>query len=435
MADRMLAKAGCEIGAVPELRLSELNDRPLKAEGAFVVYWMTAARRTQWNFALQRAVGWARELRRPLVIIEVFACEGRWDSDRCHRFVLHGMEENARQLANVPSLYYPYVEPRLGECREFFSAICDQACVVVTDDYPIALPAVSTVDAEAPVRVEKIDGNGLLPLRVADQAFSTAYAFRRFLQRALPEHLLDAPQSDPFVRVELPCVDALPTPIAQRWPAASPQLLSGEPSSLAALPLDHSVPIVQIVGGSAAARAQWKTFLTKKLAIYSESRNQPEVKATSGLAPYLHFGHISIHEVFGSLAQQEGWSPGKLAEKASGAREGWWGMSAPAEAFLDQVVTWREVGFNCCARRADYDDYESLPPWAKATLAKHTADNRPYVYTMEEFAAATTHDRLWNAAQRQLVVEGTIHNYLRMLWGKKILEWTASPHDALEHHG
>ena len=172
--------------------------------------------------------------------------------------------------------------------------------------------------------------------------------------------------------------------------------------------------------------------MEKKLPSYSELRNQPEVEITSGLAPFLHFGHVSAHEMFHSLARQEEWSPGKLADKANGSREGWWGMSEPAEAFLDQLVTWREVGYNCCAYRTDYDKYQSLPPWAKATLAKHTVDKRSYLYTLDEFAAARTRDRLWNAAQRQLIGEGQIHNYLRMLWGKKILEWTASPQEALE---
>ena len=197
-------------------------------------------------------------------------------------------------LANAPALYYPYVEPQPGECRRLFAAVSGQACVVVTDDYPIALPAVRTIEADVPVRVEKIDGNGLLPLRAADQAFPTAYAFRRFLQRTLREHLLDTPQSNPFVRVELPRLKSLPPPIARRWPAASPRLLSGETAVLAALPIDHSVPAAPSVGGPAAAHARWKRFLGKKLASYSELRNQPEVEinqrpgAVSPFWPYLH---------------------------------------------------------------------------------------------------------------------------------------------------
>jgi deoxyribodipyrimidine photo-lyase len=432
MADGTPAKTDDAIGEIPPLRLRLSTDRPVKADSAFVVYWMTAARRMRWNFALQRAIGWARELKRPLAVVEILPCDGRWDSDRHHRFVLQGMSENARQLAGAPILYHPYVEPQSGECQRLFTALCDQACVVVTDDYPIALPAVKTVDVQTNVRVEQVDGNGLLPLRATDQAFPTAHAFRRFLQRTLREHLFDVPRPNPWARMALPRLDGLPKAIARHWPAAPARLLSGTAVALASLPIDHSVSAVETPGGTAAALVRWKKFLATKLASYPQLRNQPETDATSGLAPYLHAGHISAHEVFHGLARQEGWSPAKLAEKATGSREGWWGMSEPAEAFLDQLVTWREVGFNCCVHRSDYDQYRSLPTWAKATLAKHAKDKRSYLYTLEEFASARTHDPLWNAAQRQLVAEGYIHNYLRMLWGKKILEWTASPPEALD---
>ena len=419
------------IGRVPVLRLRVLVDRQPRADGVFVAYWMTAARRLRWNFALDRAIGWACQLKRPLAIIEVLACGGRWDCDRHHCFVLQGMGDHVRQAADAPALYYPYVEPKPGDCRGLFRAICDLACVVVTDDYPIVSPTMASVDPRVPVRVEKVDSNGLLPLRAADQAFPTAYAFRRFLQQVLREHLLTAPRSDPFAKVELPRLTLMPAPIPRRWPAASERLLACEPSALAALPIDHGVPPVSTVGGPVAACARWKTFLSTQLASYPKLRNQPQADATSRLSPYLHFGHISAHELFHSLARKEGWSPAKLADKASGSRTGWWGMSQPAEAFLDQLVTWRELGFNFCEHRSDYADYQSLPDWAKATLARHQRDKRPYTYSIEEFASAMTHDRLWNAAQLQLITEGYIHNYLRMLWGKKILEWTPSPQEAL----
>jgi deoxyribodipyrimidine photo-lyase len=106
-------------------------------------------------------------------------------------------------------------------------------------------------------------------------------------------------------------------------------------------------------------------------------------------------------------------------------------VSAAAEAFLDELVTWRELGFNMCAWRADFDRYESLPAWARAALDAHAADRRPWLYAPDELERGTTHDALWNAAQMQIVREGRMHNYLRMLWGKKILEWSASPREAL----
>jgi len=120
-----------------------------------------------------------------------------------------------------------------------------------------------------------------------------------------------------------------------------------------------------------------------------------------------------------------------VADNAKGARSGWWNMSESAEGFLDELITWRELGFNMSSQQADYTRYSSLPDWAQETLAEHASDAREHVYSLKEFEQAKTHDELWNAAQRQLLVEGRIHNYLRMLWGKKILEWTATPEDAL----
>ena len=186
------------------------------------------------------------------------------------------------------------------------------------------------------------------------------------------------------------------------------------------------------MGGPQAATKSLTRFLSKHLDHYVDLRNDPDADATSGLSPYLHFGHIGPHEVFSRLMHREGWSSHKLAAKATGSREGWWGASNNAEAFLDQLITWREVGYNFASHRADYDRYESLPDWAQATLAKHARDRREWIYTLDEFAAGATHDRLWNAAQNQLREHGRMHNYLRMLWGKKILEWSPAPQDALE---
>jgi deoxyribodipyrimidine photo-lyase len=132
------------------------------------------------------------------------------------------------------------------------------------------------------------------------------------------------------------------------------------------------------------------------------------------------------------VAEREAWSPTSVTPGGKGARSGWWGTSAPAEAFLDQLVTWRELGYVFCHRRPDHARYDSLPDWCRATLAEHESDPRPHLYDLDAFDAADTHDDLWNAAQNQLRHEGRIHNYLRMLWGKKILHWSESPRAALE---
>jgi deoxyribodipyrimidine photo-lyase len=129
---------------------------------------------------------------------------------------------------------------------------------------------------------------------------------------------------------------------------------------------------------------------------------------------------------------RERWTRRRLAAPAGGKRGGWWGVAAGADAFLDQLVTWREIGFNAAAHLDGYDRYETLPEWARATLAAHARDRRPHRYDRDGFERAATHDPLWNAAQTELRRTGRLHNYLRMLWGKKVLEWSPTPQDALD---
>ncbi len=415
---------------VPAVRIRALHDEAPNAGGRFVLYWMNACRRTRWNFALQRAVDWARALGKPLWIVEPLSLGSRWPSDRRHHFMLDGMADNAGRLESKPAGYYPFVEREPGQAEALLDALAETACAIVADDHPMRLHAMPR--RTLPVRCEALDGNGLLPLRAAEKVFARAVDFRRFLQRSLPDHLPAAPKADPIGRKHLEPPGRLPGEIARRFPAASAELLSGNRQGLAELPLDHGVARSAVPGGEAAGRKQLRRFLEKNLARYNDLRNHPDDDATSGLSPYLHFGHVSVHEVFHELARGEQWSPDRLAEKAAGKREGWWGMSEPAEAFLDELVIWRELGYNFCSRRDDFDRYDSLPDWARETLADHAADPRETTYSLDELAAGGTHDPLWNAAQHQLTREGRLHNYLRMLWGKKILEWTASPQEALE---
>ena len=201
---------------------------------------------------------------------------------------------------------------------------------------------------------------------------------------------------------------------------------------IARLPIDHGVGPVDLQGGAGAAEARLSSFVDSRLASYATERNRPELDATSGLSPYLHFGHVSAHEVLACIADREGWTRDDLADDARGHRAGWWGMTESSEAFLDQLVTWRELGFNRCLQVEGYDRYEALPAWARETLAEHASDPREVIYGLDDFEFARTHDPLWNAAQNQLRREGRIHNHLRMLWGKKILEWSESARTALQ---
>lgn len=423
------------VPAVTAARLRAVNSHQVRPDGDYVLYWMTAARRTHSNFALQYAVSEAARLGRPLVILEALRCDYPYASARLHRFLLDGMAANRRACAGRAVLYHPYVEPFAGAGRGLLASLATQACLVVTDDFPaFFLPRmIDAAGTRLPVRLVAVDGNGLLPLRAADRPFTTAYAFRRFLQKSLPQHLADPPVTDPLARLPLIPPTPLPRHILDRWPAAEPALLDGDASLLAALPVDHSVAPTPEHGGAEMAQRRVESFVNFRLSRYVAERNHPDAEATSGLSAFLHFGHIGAHQIFNAVAASERWVPPDLAERATGGRQGWWGMSENAEAFLDQLITWRELGFNNCAHNpGSYAALNSLPAWAQQTLSAHASDLRQYNYKLEEFADARTHDPLWNAAQRQLLRDGTIHNYLRMLWGKKILEWSPTPQAALE---
>jgi deoxyribodipyrimidine photo-lyase len=417
---------------VPPDRIRGCNAQEVSGSGDFVLYWMTAFRRRRYNFALQRAVWWAAELRKPLLVVEGLQRRYPWASARFHAFLLRGMRDNLRDFQGSAALYYPFAETPGTPACGMIRSLASRACVVVTDDFPaFEIPSwIRAAAAPSPVLVEKVDANGLLPVR-AGAVFRTAHAFRRFLHRNLPAQLDALPQCDPLEGLDLPGVK-LPPAFRQRWPALSARELDSAETMAAGLVEDSEArPVSGVSGGPAAARRRLRDFL-ERLESYDAARNDPDADAGSGLSPYLHFGHIGSHEIFAGIAANERWTTARIRARAAGSRAGWWGMSPGAEAFLDQTVTWRELGFNACAQRPDYDRYDSLPDWARRTLELHAADRRPFLYTLEQFEGAATHDRLWNAAQAQLRQEGRIHNYLRMLWGKKILEWSASPEQALE---
>jgi deoxyribodipyrimidine photo-lyase len=394
---------------------------------------MVAARRGRFNFALSRAVELARELRRPVVILEALRVGYPWASDRLHAFVLEGMADNQRHFARTSAHYYPYLEPEPGAGSGLLEALAARACAVISDDFPgFFLPRMLASAAErVKVRFEAIDGNGLLPLSFAEgKSYPTAYAFRRFMQKNLERALSDLPAPDPLQRLRLPALAKSLSSIEKRYP---PARLEDIAAVLAKLPIDHSVGIApNLRGGHTAARARLDAFLAGALASYHEGRNHPDQQAASGLSPWLHFGQIGTHEIFHALAQHETWDGMPRGDQRRGTREGFWGLSVNAEAFLDELVTWRELAYNGAATLPDYERYDSLPAWAKATLAAHASDDRPELYTLKQLEQAQTHDDIWNAAQTELTREGRMHNYLRMLWGKKILQWSKSPRVALE---
>jgi deoxyribodipyrimidine photo-lyase len=414
-------------------RVRLVNDAPVREDGDFVLYWMTAHRRPKYNHSLDVAVAYSKKLQKPLLVLEAVRTDYRWASDRLHAFLLQGMADNKKAFGKSGIAYYPYVEHKPGEGSGLLYRLCERACVLVSDDFPaFFLPQMmAKVAPKVPVRFGLVDSNGLFPIRLADKEYPSAYAFRRMLQKQLPPYL------DLFPSSQVPKAEHLrgarvPSEIARRYPAASDKLLEATSGALSAIAIDHDVgPSPHLHGGFVAGGKHLRTFLDERLERYGEDRNHPDLDGQSGLSPWLHFGHVSAFELFDGLREREDWSRNHVSPRASGMREGFWGMSKPAEAFLDEFVTWRELGDNTCVHRPDtYDRYDSLPDWAKKTLAEHQDDPREYVYSHEQLDAAETHDEVWNAAQRQIRRTGSLHNYMRMLWGKRVIAWSKRPQDA-----
>jgi len=419
--------------AVPAARVRVLNNRPINGDGSFVLYWMITSRRTRSNCALQRSVELANELKRPLIILEALRCDYPWASERLHSFILEGMAANAKSVAATRARYYPYVETRTGDGHGLISALGTAAAVIVTDWYPgFFIPRMlDKAGRQAACRLEAVDSNGLIPLADHPRAFPTARGFRGFVQRSLRTHLRDVPVDEPLADLSTKGKPVVPAEIASRWPALDGATLRSPRALLTRLPIDHTVRAVATKGGSAHAAATLREFISDRLRQYDSNSHHPDLDGTSHLSPYLHFGHISAHEIFAAVMTAERWTTRKLGTNARGAREGWWGASRGAEAFLDQLIVWRELAFNGAQHTPEYGTYATLPAWARRSLEEHQSDERAHLYHLDTFDAAATHDDVWNAAMRQLKRDGWFHGYMRMLWGKKILEWSATPQDAL----
>lgn len=421
-----------------DLRSRVLIPAPARPEGHYVLYWMTATRRLEDNHALDRALAWCAELGKPLLILEALRTDYRWASPRHHRVILDAMAEHQTVLAKCGVSYYPYVERETGAGKGLLASLEAEACVTITDRHPgFFFPRM--LEAARNIcqgRLEAVDSVGLLPLDAAPGPLPSAYVLRRRLQKNLPTFLATPAAARPLAKYKAGAA-SIPSDALTRWlPATADELAPSFRLELK-VPLAHSVPISNWQGGSVAAKARLAEFLGTPLGRYDALRM--EGSPASGLSMALHYGFLSPHRVLEDLIEAEGSElrtllP-QLEEKAvrpNGKREGWWGLSPEAETFLDQFVTWRELGHRFQDQNPECERYGSQPAWALNTIEAHRADVREFTYSAEQFENARTHDALWNAAQRCLVREGWMPNYLRMLWAKLLLWWSQDPTEAWE---
>ena len=421
---------------VPLTRVTTLNDGNSKsiADSDYVVYWMIAFKRVGYNFALQRAVEWANTLSQPLLILEPLILDYPMSSIRFHKFILEGMKEVDEMIADTNAYYYPFVEQSEQQSEGLLKEISKNASVVVTDDYPTYFvpQMIAKASGEIDTKYELVDSNGVVPIRLSEKEYVRAHDFRRYLHKNLEDFITETPLENSLELLDKKFDPSHLKTVQKKWEPYNFKEQNID-DFLQNLDIDKTVEVSSIHGGYSYALKQLNKFIDIGYQDYAEYSSHPSKEASSQLSPYLHYGQISTHEVFEKISNLESWSPETIDPKMQGRRQGWWGSTENFESFMDELITWRELGYHTCVRRANYNQYSSLPEWAIKTLHEHSSDEREHIYSLDELIFSQTHDEIWNAAQNQLRTQGIIQNYLRMLWGKKILEWTPNPQIALSY--
>ena len=407
---------------VPEAdpSLEILRDGEVWPDGRCVMLWVSRAKRATANRTANLAITIADRLQLP--VVAVFALVPGYPSATLRSY--HFMAEGLRELpAGFGRRGIGWVL-RIGEPAEVIPALAAEldAAAVVTDQDPLRLGRRWRTDVSARLRIPLIavDTDTVAPPALFLKEEWGAYTFRRKLWRAIDDGDYLEPIPDPVARVQFDpsSFGTSPDPIA----------------ALASLDLDRSVgPAPALRGGPAAARDRLDRFVSERLTTYHTERDRPDREGQSGLGPYLHFGQIGPHEVARAVidAKAAALLPVGPASTATHASEPGAPDAGP-DAFLDELVTQRELAVNFALRNPTYDGYGGLPDWGRKTLEEHRHDRRPVLYDRARLEAAETADALWNAAQRQMVAEGTMPNRLRMYWAKQMLRWTSSPEEAFE---
>jgi len=386
-------------------RVNTLNKANENPKGRYVLYWMQMFKRASHNYALNFAIQMANERRLPLVVYEGLQFYYPWASDRFHTFILEGVAEKQAEFSERGIRYLFYLQRNKRDAKHTVARLAREAVLLVTDDYPcFIIPEHNTRVAELNLPVYAVDANGMVPLSALPKEEFAAYTIRPKIQRLLP----DLPRSitTPHLDVQKPSLE-IDCPGSHVSPNNIAELVSQ-------CDIDHTVKPSNIYhGGTKAGRKRLTHFVRNILPHYEETRAEPSIDGTSRLSPYLHFGFLSIQEVVGTVERAD--APG-----------------AAKEAFLEQAIVRRELSFNLTRHNPHYDSLKSLPEWALKTMRVHADDPRPELIDDEKIEAAETYDKLWNAAQQELLSTGLIHNYVRMLWGKRVIEWQRSYEMAFE---
>ena len=375
-----------------------------KADGKCVVYWMQRAQRGIDNHAVNTAVTIANTLELPLVVYFAGISNFSHANLRHYVFLNQGLPDIEHDLAKRNISFVMRRAPH--ESHEKLLHDID-AAFVIGDENPMREPEKWRKHLAEKISIPfwTVDTEVIVPSKLIEKAQYGAYTIRPRLYRLLPEYLV--PYENPHAKHEWKRPkgfhsDSVHEDITKGWKD-----------------LDRSVkPVEAWHGGTHAALKRLKLFTDKMLADYDKTRNHPEMDGTSMLSPYLHYGHIGAQTI--ALAVD---AAVKADKKLALARE----------SFFNELIAWRELAVNFVRFSDNYDTADCAENWAKQSIAEHRRDEREYLYTLKQLEHAETYDELWNAAQIQMVRFGWMHNYLRMYWAKKILEWTPDAATAVKY--
>jgi deoxyribodipyrimidine photo-lyase len=368
------------------------------AGGGPVVYWMSRDQRVNDNWALVYAQELALRKNLPLAVVFCVIPAFLNAAIRQYAFMLAGLKELSRKLEGLSVPFFLLTGDPGGAVSKFVNN--HKVSALVTDFDPLRIKRQWKNEVANIINVPffEVDTHNIVPCTIASQkAEYGAYTIRKKIRRALPFFMdsFPAPQKHPFL-----------------WEKEVQEIQWNK--TVDSLRIDKSIKEADwITPGEEHALEALKEFIDGKLYEYETGRNNPVQNGQSALSPYLHFGQLSAQKL---ALEVEKSSVPNLAKNS----------------FLEELIVRRELSDNYCFYNPDYDSFHGFPKWAQQTLNKHRQDRRPYIYSLEEFEKAETHDQLWNAAQMEMVKLGKMHGYMRMYWAKKILEWTNSPEEAID---
>jgi deoxyribodipyrimidine photo-lyase len=397
-----------------------------QSRGEYVVYWMQQSQRVERNHALCHAITLSTEQKLPLVVVFLLNADVPSANTRHYQFMLEGMHETAQTLARQGIAAY-VCSAGPGQVFEGWLArtavlVCDKGYLRWQREWHDSLKGLR-------YRVDEVESDVVVPVGIAsDKEEYSAATLRRKLLKQLPDYLAPARQCkymDTLPKVRLSRPDF---PILTYEAATSAAQLEG--FAYDAIRPDKSVPDSQAFkGGYGQASRRLDEFIQHKLIHYSMGRGDPALDLESGLSPYLHFGQISSVEISQRVLDQAGIMPLELPQLIMDKTDAD-PLRASAAAFLEELIVRRELSCNFCFYNKEYDSLAGLPNWARQSLNNHILDPRPREYSLDRLESAVTDDPYWNAAQIQMLRTGKMHNYMRMYWGKKLIEWSPDPETA-----